>query len=67
MANWNKTVAYLNLGLLVLLLLLIVTVFLCMNYFWLVYQMPPASSTPGTTGADTMVVDPPNLALGPMA
>lgn len=60
MAHWNKMVAYLNLGLLFFLLLLIVTLVLCMNYYWLVYQLPASSA--GTGGMDFG-----RYASGPMA
>ena len=63
MANWNRTVAYLNLGLLFVLLFLVVTVVLCMNYYWLVYQMSP-SHPAGSSGGSVSNID---LSLGPMA
>jgi hypothetical protein len=62
MAHWNKMVAYLNLGLLFFLLLLIVTLVLCMNYYWLVYQLPASPA-----GAGSMDFGSPRYASGPMA
>jgi junctophilin len=59
MAHWNKMVAYLNMALLFFLLLLIVALVICVNYVWLVYQMP---SSPGSNGGSLDY-----LAAGPMA
>lgn len=46
MAQWNKMVAYLNLALLFFLILLVITVVICMNYYWIVYQMSPSQAAP---------------------
>ena len=61
MAHWNKMVAYLNLALLFILLLLLISLVIFMNYFWLLHQMPT------TTASGSLDIDPSYLSSGPMA
>lgn len=63
MAYWNKMVTYLNLALLFFLLLLIITLVTCLNYYWLVYQMPAS----GGSADGSMDIETSYLSAGPMA